>query len=744
MKQIKILIIILSELIPVTCFSQGSSEGNLQKYWKYRERLKNFVVVGNINLGCQGCSSPAESRGINGPAWSDATDRLGYYIGMLATEYKLLNDQIIQGNDPNGDNSSQLQETKKELYYALEKFNTLDCLAEWWWTDNWYPLSGESIPVPYTSECMTYDDPPHFPISLNGFFVRDDIPFNYTNANGHTTYDFGNYIYPSFPYNGDLIENYLTSSLVPLPDGYRAKDFTNSAYHAGIVDDHHGPREESQDHIIRLMEGWALVSKLVDVSAIYTDGTTHITQYFADGETSFVQEVKNQCERVVSWMYNGFNDNNWLIHNPTYPGCSMGVCNITSCDWTTNCNGADAQLLQYGFSCAECCIANSFPSWNGNNYSCHTFNVSGANKYLWNHCIKHCLCPFFSCQNDQYQKIFELAAIGRVWDSETSDILANKCVLSDEQHIPLLYDVLWGGENCHTSGNFSNNFYACLLDVAPCNGTNHHFPNGEWGNGDRVLNGSESNTGLDESYGVDYMLYFNLFQILNPSYSNYRYIKPQELCPVNLIKGHWTENDKKNFLASNSITAGNVVPDDYDYVTNTSQGDYIIENDNDPNQPDPYRRAQVTFTAGHYIDLLPGFEAKAGVLFDASIDATMKPIQCSDVSIGFGHCPTNGTNPYGRLANSNIITDSTNTGVFQSQSKILIKPNPSSGIFTLTCESTIQTIEVKDIPGNIIYRQIINKPAINMDIDLSSYPKGIYILQAQTAGKIYTEKIVIQ
>jgi hypothetical protein len=33
-------------------FSQSqTSEKNLQKYWKYRERLKNFVVVGD----CEGC-----------------------------------------------------------------------------------------------------------------------------------------------------------------------------------------------------------------------------------------------------------------------------------------------------------------------------------------------------------------------------------------------------------------------------------------------------------------------------------------------------------------------------------------------------------------------------------------------------------------------------------------------------------------------------------------------------------------
>jgi hypothetical protein len=49
----------------------------------------------------------------------DASLRLGWYIAVLATEYKLLN---VQGLDT--------YQTRKELYYALEAFNRLDLNAE--------------------------------------------------------------------------------------------------------------------------------------------------------------------------------------------------------------------------------------------------------------------------------------------------------------------------------------------------------------------------------------------------------------------------------------------------------------------------------------------------------------------------------------------------------------------------------------------------------------------------------------
>lgn len=76
---------------------------------------------------------------------------------MLATEYKLLNDQGLD-----------TYQTRKELYYALEAFNRLDLNAE-----SYFNLAGDTFPnqaiYPPSSD-------------LNGFFIRDDVPDNFVDV----------------------------------------------------------------------------------------------------------------------------------------------------------------------------------------------------------------------------------------------------------------------------------------------------------------------------------------------------------------------------------------------------------------------------------------------------------------------------------------------------------------------------------------------------------------------------------
>ena len=99
--------------IPFLVVSQNSAE-NLKKDWYYRFRMQNdFMLIGD----CNGCSLPAEIRNCTtcDPQtmqpfqmhWGDVTNDLGWYIGVLATEYKLLND-----------NGQSTDETIRELYYA--------------------------------------------------------------------------------------------------------------------------------------------------------------------------------------------------------------------------------------------------------------------------------------------------------------------------------------------------------------------------------------------------------------------------------------------------------------------------------------------------------------------------------------------------------------------------------------------------------------------------------------------------
>jgi hypothetical protein len=136
----------------LTIASQSQSDQiNQDKYWKYRELLKQkFTKIGtdygeSIPMACRipgyaygGTLDPAGTQ----LQWKDATITLGYYLIVLGTEFKLLQQQ---GQD--------VTACQNELYYALQAINRLDRHAE-----NY--LSGSN----------------NFPDVTNGFLLRDDVP----------------------------------------------------------------------------------------------------------------------------------------------------------------------------------------------------------------------------------------------------------------------------------------------------------------------------------------------------------------------------------------------------------------------------------------------------------------------------------------------------------------------------------------------------------------------------------------
>ncbi|TND10414.1 MAG: hypothetical protein FD123_56 [Bacteroidetes bacterium] len=541
---------------------------NLEKYWKYRERLKNAVVPGN----CMGCSLPA-SRGRDGAselAWDDETIELGYYIGMLATEYRLL--QV------NGQNTAT---AAKELYYALETFNRLDKMAEYYWQREY---SGNTGYVPHASD-------------LNGFFIRDDVDTGFFHQ----------------VYNGNLVENHLNNSLVPAPDGKRAKK-ASSGFSENIYEklsdsgQQLGPTEESLDQATQLLIGFALVAKYVPASDHYL-GT-----FFSDGEISFAQEAKNCANRIVTWMQ----INNWNIINPVTGHCAWGVFWENS---SPNCSDGGANVLgfSYGFAMANSQIQSGFNAaaatlYFGTHYGADP--VVAASVSAWN--VFMTSPPPISPWEDF--KVLTLAAIGNPWGStSTQATIRSRCEKEYVQghsvmatHLPMLHAMLFGTP-CLMPGSV----YECMINSAPCDGNNAYNLNYEWSNaGGRVLGGPNGYVVYSsELNGLDYLLYFNMYNLHAPAYlgSSYQYIRPEDLVVSNIVKQSYTEYDEKNFAAENTITA---------------QNSYTIKNDNDFNQALPYRNANVRFIAGNTVNLMPGFTVLAGANFNASIDPSLKAISC--------------------------------------------------------------------------------------------------------------------
>jgi len=157
-----VYIVLLSLSIFNNNFGQ-TDNANHRKYWYYKSRLNNdFVKVGTL----AGESIPAQQRGessnnsFSGNAdikmkWGDASSYLGYYIGVLASEYYLL--------QQNGQSTATV---KHELFCALNAVNRLDYVAE---------------------TCF------NGPATLNCYFVRDDIPAGFvtTNYKHFNYYDHG-------------------------------------------------------------------------------------------------------------------------------------------------------------------------------------------------------------------------------------------------------------------------------------------------------------------------------------------------------------------------------------------------------------------------------------------------------------------------------------------------------------------------------------------------------------------------
>jgi len=87
----RFILLIIVFVFQIFCvFSQSESE-NHEKYWYYRNRLKYFVKPG-IGPGYS-CVGSIRNR-YNGQHMSFGGDQvieLGWYTGVLATEYKLLN-----------------------------------------------------------------------------------------------------------------------------------------------------------------------------------------------------------------------------------------------------------------------------------------------------------------------------------------------------------------------------------------------------------------------------------------------------------------------------------------------------------------------------------------------------------------------------------------------------------------------------------------------------------------------------
>lgn len=230
---------------------------NLDKYWHYRYRLVNyFMVVGDG----PGMSIPADIRNAfdgNGSGqlrWGEGPTYLGYYLGVLATEYRLLRD-----------NGQSTDRTLTELYYALRAVNRLDFVAESMW---------------------------NLPNNEDGFLIRDDVPANFVQQH---FYELNINIMPG---QGNTIGTGAPGEVTSGKSDYQT-NIDNGTPHLNAV---------SQDVIYELLMGYALVKRYVD------SGNLQFNNYVTNSpmQSNFTTTAIVETSKIINYIK--FHD--WSMPNP--------------------------------------------------------------------------------------------------------------------------------------------------------------------------------------------------------------------------------------------------------------------------------------------------------------------------------------------------------------------------------------------------------------------------------------------
>lgn len=209
-----------------------TTEDNLGKYARLRERLLTDFTSAGLGPG-QSEPAPERNDAAGFMKWGDGTIALGFYIGVLATEVFMLSDpETFPGAD--GGDATRVFRTARELHDALYALERLDLVAD------------ASFPPPCTTEP-----------SLNGFFIRDDVPADF---------------YSHFPGISTVQSDFIDPAL------------TN--------------KEESQDQVFHVQTGLALVVALVEDDLV------------VEGR-ALRSWAKEQAERIAR----NFADD-WVIRNP--------------------------------------------------------------------------------------------------------------------------------------------------------------------------------------------------------------------------------------------------------------------------------------------------------------------------------------------------------------------------------------------------------------------------------------------
>ena len=219
-----------------------------------------------------------------------------------------------------------------------------------------------------------------------------------------------------------------------------------------------------------------------------------------------------------------------------------------------------------------------------------------------------------------------------------------------------------------------------------------------------------------------------------------------------VIKAQWDKEcvnltlyNRKNiydqdFNVKNTIVVAPQQVDDFNQLNANSFADPLITNNKFTIEPN----VAVNMTAGKRIELLPGFETKTGAIFTASINN----INCTNGFRIFSKDDIYDKSFDNLTSSINLDSLISSKVEVKEQSinnySISIFPNPTAANINITQLNNFVggNIEIINLMGQVIFTTTINSNQLS--VNLSEYPKGIYLVKISSDKEQVIEKIVLE
>ncbi|MDD5569685.1 MAG: T9SS type A sorting domain-containing protein [Bacteroidales bacterium] len=712
--------------VNINAYSQMQEQqdaDNECKYWHYRERLKYFVYSGEW----LGESHIVGIRNINNTGRLDIVNGQhckywGLYVGMLATEYKILS---MQGKD--------YSKTLKELCYAfmtLEK--KMDTYSNFPGDDIWW-LNGFFVRCPNyfyqlnkninthnffhdIDEVTGYCKPNEHMNKMNeGFYLEDPPLFNYTICSDYKKW------------NSNYMWDEKTNSYGDLPRGrpgyadYIEKE--GGEYSIPSLD------AMSQDEVTGILLGLSLVKKMLpdNYIKIQLNDVYHYDINFVQDANMMAQNIiEYMCESPYVYNYGDWpgQSHHWIIYQPNGSEVSAG---------------ADARWAAPAYY-------DIYKNFFGGTINMDMPGIYYTDRWKF----------YVNTQPMNDSQFLILLAIADNKGSETEQKIYSVAYGNNSQTFnwETFYLLFWAVLHDKQITQIPNNNKKIRdqINSAPfegpyCYSSTIKAPYGWAGSYKWFYDGDEQNNGNPGFYGTfngtDYMLLYNLYKIYSttkaPLADCYPYMIPVHPFPTYSF-GSKAIPGYNNYMGGVDVTSQIL-----NHVCNNpslSGGDNV---------------GSVQIIADK-ITLKPGFKAENGVYFKAHAILSVENYCPDEISLFSRTQGTSSKTPIAYLIDNS--TDKSTSDIRQNKNSEISKesksiqdlkifPNPFSNLTTINyniAEDENIKICVYDVMNKKV-AELVNEykqsGEHNIVFDGSNLDKGIYFCTIETEGYRKTEKIVL-